>query len=104
METQHPGGLDAIQQLEDHSRYQRKSIVEDTTTQNPVFTQPMHNLVKMENQRAHFECRLIPVNDPKLKSEWFFNGRPLEAGNESFQASSIIRYFKWEHLYLHFTS
>ncbi len=43
-----------------------------------MFTQPMKNLVLMENQSAHFEARLIPVSDPKLKVEWFKNGVALQ--------------------------
>lgn len=30
-----------------------------------------------EGDSAHFECTLIPVNDPNLKVEWFHNGQPL---------------------------
>ena len=27
---------------------------------------------------AHFECRVTPANDPNLRIEWKFNGRPLQ--------------------------
>ena len=33
-----------------------------------------------EGQRVHFECRLIPVGDPKLKVDWFHNGKPVKQG------------------------
>jgi hypothetical protein len=39
-----------------------------------VFTQPLQNLDNLtEGETAHFECRLIPVGDPKLKVEWYRN-------------------------------
>lgn len=37
--------------------------------------------VILEGQHAHFECRLEPQNDPKLKVEWTHNGRPLSASS-----------------------
>ncbi|GFY64285.1 titin [Trichonephila inaurata madagascariensis] len=74
LESQQPDSLQKIQQLEDMSRHQRTSYIEEATTQAPVFTQAMRNLQLMENQSAHFECRLIPVGDTKLKVEWFHNG------------------------------
>ncbi|GBM37321.1 Titin, partial [Araneus ventricosus] len=74
LESQQPESLEKIQQLEDMSRHQRTSYIEEATTQAPVFTQPMKNLQLMENKSAHFECRLIPVGDTKLKVEWFHNG------------------------------
>ena len=39
---------------------------------------------------AHFECRLTPTNDPDLKIEWKFNGKPLE---ESSRIKEIILYY-----------
>lgn len=54
---------------------------EDTPLQPPKFItqiQPLEDL--QEGDSAHFECRLHPVNDPKLKVEWFHNGRPLMSG------------------------
>lgn len=48
-------------------------------TQAPVFTMPVRDIRVAENQAVHFEARLIPVGDPKLKIEWLRNGVPLEA-------------------------
>ncbi|XP_022243271.1 titin-like [Limulus polyphemus] len=77
LESQQPDSLEKIRELEDESRLRRPEYPEETTTQPPVFTQPMKNLVLQENESAHFDCRLIPVKDNKLKVEWFFNGMPL---------------------------
>ncbi|XP_013787479.1 titin-like, partial [Limulus polyphemus] len=77
LDSQQPDSLQKIQQLEDSSRYHKTTTVEEAISQSPVFVQPMRNLQLQENQSAHFECRLIPIGDPKLKVEWFFNGVAL---------------------------
>ncbi|KAI5701651.1 hypothetical protein M8J75_011738 [Diaphorina citri] len=79
-ETQHGESLSRLQQLE-QGRYQRTSIIEDTVSQAPVFTQPMRDIHVAENQAAHFEARLIPVGDSKLKVTWLRNGVPIQASN-----------------------
>ncbi|XP_035212215.1 LOW QUALITY PROTEIN: titin-like, partial [Stegodyphus dumicola] len=84
-ETQHPEGLQKIQQLEDYSRYTRDVYQEELTSQSPVFTKAPQNVEIKEGQRVHFECRLIPVGDPKLKVEWFHNGRPVKQGTRFVQ-------------------
>lgn len=33
----------------------------------------------IESQPAHFEARLIPVGDDKLRVEWLRNGIPIQA-------------------------
>lgn len=79
MDSQHEGTLQRLHQLEDTSRHQRQTAQEDTVTQAPVFTLPMKDLRVAENQAAHFEARLIPVGDPKLRVEWLRNGVPIQA-------------------------
>ena len=53
---------------------------EEQTAQAPVFTSSMKTIEVKEGQRAHFECKIIPVSDPTLKVEWFHNGQPLKQG------------------------
>lgn len=79
LESQHEDALGRLAQLENANRYQRQSIIEDTVTQAPVFTQPMRDITTIESQAAHFEARLIPVGDDKLKVEWLRNGIPIQA-------------------------
>lgn len=79
MESQHEGALKTITHLEDSSRYKRQGIEEEIITQAPVFTTPVRDLKVAENQAAHFEARLIPVGDPKMRVEWLRNGVPIEA-------------------------
>ena len=59
----------------------REEIVEDQTTQAPVFTSSMKSVEIKEGQRAHFECRIIPVSDSTLKVEWLQNGAPIKQGS-----------------------
>lgn len=68
-----------LAQLENSNRYKRQPIIDDVVTQAPVFTQPMRDIKIAESQAAHFEARLIPVGDDKLKVEWLRNGIPIQA-------------------------
>lgn len=34
-----------------------------------------------ESKSVHFECRVEPVNDPTLRIDWFFNGKPFATGS-----------------------
>lgn len=79
LESQHESTLHRLHHLEDSSRYQRQSAQDELITQAPVFTMPVRDIRVAENQAVHFEARLIPVGDPKLKVEWLRNGVPLEA-------------------------
>lgn len=87
MESQHEDALGRLAQLENANRYQRHSVIEDSVTQAPVFTQPMRDISMVENQAAHFEARLIPVGDDKLKVEWLRNGIPIQACKHYFSPS-----------------
>lgn len=82
--TQNETGLEQIQYLEDKSRYQRSEYIEETTKQAPIFTTSLKHIDIKEGQRAHFECRLIPVSDPTMKVEWFHNNVPLKSGKCGF--------------------
>ena len=75
-----------FQQLEARSSVKTEVIQEQETSQAPVFTSSMKSIEVKEGQRAHFECRIIPVSDPTLKVEWMHNGKPLKQGKSfSFQ-------------------
>lgn len=79
LESQHEEVLGRLHQLEGRYSYRRPSVPEDVITQAPVFTQPIKDVHAAESQAAHFEARLIPVGDGKLKVEWLRNGVPIEA-------------------------
>lgn len=58
--------LQKIQSLEDRERYE--GAVEEVRRQAPVFTVPLNNVADLrEGENAHFEGRLTPTDDPKLK-------------------------------------
>jgi hypothetical protein len=79
LDSQRPEGMDKIRQLEEHQPFQRPDIPDLVTRQRPVFTQPLQNIDSIaEGQNAHFECRVIPVNDGTMKIEWFRNDKALE--------------------------
>lgn len=81
-DSQHPGGLEKIQQLEDSSRYTRKEQEEVQVTQKPRFLGPLKGTNKIvEGQRAHFEARVEPQSDMTLRIEWYFNGKPIQPAN-----------------------
>ena len=47
----------------------------------PKFKTPMKPLTRlMENDPAHFECRLVPVGDPDMVVEWYKDGVLLKHG------------------------
>lgn len=81
--SQHPSSLQYISHLEDYSRYQRHESIEELTNQPPVFIRPL--LQDMgefeEGKNAHFEAQLTPVNDPKMRVEWYKDGRPITASS-----------------------
>lgn len=82
LDSQHPGGLEKLQYLEDASRYQRTDKEEVTVTQKPRFLGPLKGTNKIvEGQRAHFEARVEPQSDLTLKTEWYFNGKPIQSAN-----------------------
>lgn len=62
------GGLEKIQTLEDSLIKERDVKETETKGKAPVFTVPLSNLDGLrEGESAHFEARLTPTDDPKLK-------------------------------------
>lgn len=62
--------------------YKPQTVDDDVTHQSPVFVKQLEgpaDKVK-EGQSMHLECQVLPVNDPSLKIDWFFNGKPLSTG------------------------
>lgn len=58
----------------------RFELEEEPINQAPSFTSKMRSINIQEGQRAHFECRLLPLSDPSLRVEWFQNGQPIKQG------------------------
>jgi hypothetical protein len=56
--------LDKIPYLEDKSKPIRPE--QARKTQAPVFTVPLENVQLREGENAHFETKLLPIDDPKV--------------------------------------
>lgn len=87
--TQNEAGLEQIHYLEDRTKHTRSQVVDEVTTQTPVFTTSLKNVEIKEGQRAHFECRLIPVSDSTMKVEWYHNNQPLKSGSRFTETNSF---------------
>lgn len=62
------GGLEKIQTLEEGMIRTRDEKSTEERGQAPVFTVPLANIDSLrEGESAHFEGRLTPTNDPRLK-------------------------------------
>lgn len=81
-ESSNASGLEKIQNLEDSSRYNRRTEEEVQITQKPRFLGPLKGTNKiLEGQRAHFEARVEPQNDLNLKIEWYHQAKPIMPAN-----------------------
>merc|ERR1719308_638313 len=61
------GAMDKIANLEGCGRVRNTDPAQEDIDQPPEFS------------LAHFETRLIPVNDPSMRVEWYHNGKQLSA-------------------------
>lgn len=75
------GTIDKIAELEGLGHLPSPQIPEDDSGKPPEFITTPSDLTLNENSLAHFECRLIPVNDQSMRVEWFHNGKPLTTGS-----------------------
>lgn len=79
--SQFPESLDKIQYIEGHNKYSRKEIEDLEFNEKPHFLTPMADQRIPEFERAHFESRLEPVNDPSMQIQFLKNGQPIEKAN-----------------------
>ena len=83
LDTQHPESYKKVQILESLDKFPRTEIP-DKMFEKPNFTQQLQNLDGLkEGQPAHLECHVEPAGDPKMRIEWFVNGRPLQNGKNN---------------------
>ena len=72
---------ESIQQMETR-KVETKMEIQQEVTSSPKFVSPLKGTnVVLEGQRAHFECRVEPQNDPKMSIQWYFNGQILQASS-----------------------
>lgn len=96
-ETLHEEGLKKIQALETPYVQEKEEI--PFVPRRPEFIVPLislHNL--KEGDRLHLECRLEPINDPKLKVEWFINGVEIKKAHR-FRMTHDFGYVALDLLY-----
>lgn len=56
--------------------------IEEISRSKPEFTQLLSDPKPLpEGKNVHLEARLEPMNDPTMKVEWFFNGKPITIGS-----------------------
>ena len=66
-ETMHAAAVKQIEHLEHSQQISQVSHDEGFTTQAPAFTSSMRDVQLVEGTPAHFEAKLVPIGDPKLK-------------------------------------
>lgn len=84
LESQLPAGMEGtierIAELEGYGMAPQIAPEEDSG-KPPEFVTTPADLTIGENQLAHFECRLTPINDPSMRVEWYHNGKALWSGS-----------------------
>ena len=71
----------------------------DTEITKPVFVTPLNNAEGIpEQNHVHLECRLEPVNDPRLRVEWFVDGKAIKMGHR-FRTTHDFGYVALDILY-----
>ena len=78
-ETMHESAMQQINYLESQRTVSHEE--EGSTAQAPVFTANMRDQQVVEGAPAHFEAKLVPIGDPKLRVEWLKDGKPIDASN-----------------------
>ncbi|XP_075588793.1 LOW QUALITY PROTEIN: titin-like [Dermatophagoides farinae] len=64
-------------ELRHEQRFERETLI----TEPPKFLQPLQSAKRIENERVHFETRLVPIGDENLHVEWFLNGQSLKSSS-----------------------
>uniref|UniRef100_A0A8R1HM90 Ig-like domain-containing protein n=1 Tax=Caenorhabditis japonica TaxID=281687 RepID=A0A8R1HM90_CAEJA len=79
-DTQHAQSWQRIQEIE--APKAPAADAEGPVYEKPSFIQPLQSVGDLpEGSVALLEARLIPVNDPNLRVQWFFNDQPLMESN-----------------------
>lgn len=73
---------ESIQQMEaSKTTVSSTQIIQEQTVQPRFLSQLKGTNVIVEGQRAHFECKLEPQNDPNLRVQWLLNGQEIKASS-----------------------
>ncbi|CAI4222564.1 unnamed protein product [Auanema sp. JU1783] len=88
-DSQHPASWQKIQELE--APKPGAAEVPDLEHAAPQFVEKMDSLERIEFQPAHFQTRLTPVEDPRMRIQWLKDGQPLHSSNR-FKLTSDFGY------------
>lgn len=56
--------------------------IEEVSKSKPEFTQLLQDPKPLpEGKNIHLEARLEPMNDPTMRVDWYFNGKPITIGS-----------------------
>ena len=80
-ETMHSAAVEQIAHLEQSAQLSHSTAEEGFQSQAPVFTSSMRDMQITEGTPAHFEAKLVPIGDPRLRVDWLKNGKPIQASN-----------------------
>jgi titin len=72
---------DKIAALEGLGNLGERPRDEDEGVGKPPELTNLGDIEIVEGALAHFECRLTPTNDPKIRVEWFHNGKSINHGS-----------------------
>lgn len=81
MDIKHPRGKEGFQAISDfESKMTLPSDEEESNDPNkaPEFVQDFKDVTVTEGDKAYLEAKLEPKNDPNIRIEWTFNGKPLQ--------------------------
>ncbi|CAJ0586229.1 unnamed protein product, partial [Mesorhabditis spiculigera] len=79
LDTQHPDSWKKIQEIE--APRAGPEELADAEHDAPQFVEPMESLERIEFQSAHFQTRVTPMADPKMRFQWLKDGAPLANSN-----------------------
>ncbi|KAK9882445.1 hypothetical protein WA026_021476 [Henosepilachna vigintioctopunctata] len=80
-ESQLPSGMTAEKLKELERGPVSVAPEEDKVFTKPKFITQIQSSTVEESETVHFECRVEPKDDPKLRIEWYRNGKPLPSGS-----------------------
>lgn len=80
-ESQLPDGMTAERLKELERGPISIAPAEDSPMSPPKFITHIQSVTVDEAESLRFECRVEPKEDPKLRIEWFRNGKPLPSGH-----------------------
>lgn len=54
--------------------------------EKPIIVQHLMNLAVNEGGIAVFLARFVPIDDPDIRVEWFYNGRPISTSDDRIES------------------